>query len=84
MKEYLIVIEKTKTGFSAYSPDVDGCVAVGDTKEECEKNIKDALKFHIEFMIEKGYEIPKPRAKYAEFVKINIKKSKSKALTYAE
>jgi predicted RNase H-like HicB family nuclease len=71
MNEYLIVIEKTKTGYSAYSPDIDGCVAVGDTKEECEYSMKEALKFHIDFMIEKGYEIPLPNKRTAEFVKIN-------------
>ena len=37
--KYLIVIEETSTGFSAYSPDIDGCVATGATKEEVEKNI---------------------------------------------
>ena len=47
MKEYLIVIEKTKTGYSAYSPDIDGCVTVGDTKEECETSMKEALKFNF-------------------------------------
>jgi predicted RNase H-like HicB family nuclease len=73
MNEYLIVVEKTKTGYSAYSPDIDGCIAVGDTKEECEASMKEALKFHIDFMIEKGYEIPLPKKRTAEFVKINFR-----------
>jgi len=80
MNEYLIVIEKTKTGYSAYSPDIDGCIAVGDTKEKCEISMKEALKFHIEFMLEKGYEVPKPKRREAEFVKINFRKSKGKEL----
>ena len=80
MNEYLIVTEKTRTGYSAYSPDIDGCIAVGDTKEECEFNMKEALKFHIELMIEKGYEVPKPKRREAGFVKIGFKKSKSKEL----
>ncbi|VEN74715.1 hypothetical protein EPICR_40302 [Candidatus Desulfarcum epimagneticum] len=46
--KYLIVVEKTKTGFSAYSPDIDGCIATGATTEEVEKNIKEALEFHLE------------------------------------
>ncbi len=80
MNEYLIVIEKTRTGYSAYSPDIDGCIAVGDTKVECETNMKEALKFHIEFMLEKGYEVPKPKRREAEFVKINFRKSRKKEL----
>ena len=43
--KYLIIVEKTKTGFSAYSPDIDGCIAIGNTKEEVEKNMKEALEF---------------------------------------
>ncbi len=57
---YLIIIEKTKSGFSAYSPDVPGCVAIGKTVPETEKNMKEAIQFHIEFMVEKGYQVPKP------------------------
>jgi len=78
MNEYLIVYEKTRTGYSSYSPDIDGCIAVGDTKEDCEINMKEALKYHIEFMIEKGYEVPKPFRREAELMKIKFKKSKSK------
>ncbi len=80
MNEYLIVIEKTKTGYSAYSPDIEGCIAVGDTIEECEVSMKEALKYHIEFMIEKGYDVPKPKQRLAEFVKINYRKTKKKEL----
>ena len=46
--KYLIVIEKTETGYSAYSPDIDGCVATGATKDEVEKNMKEAIEFHLE------------------------------------
>ena len=46
--KYLIVIEETKTGFSAYTPDFDGCVAAGKTKEEVEKLMKEAIEFHLE------------------------------------
>ena len=67
MSEYLIVIEKTDTGYSAYSPDVDGCVATGETIEEVEKLMNEALEFHLEAMAHEGYEIPKPHtlARYA-------------------
>jgi predicted RNase H-like HicB family nuclease len=80
MNEYLIVIEKTKTGYSAYSPDIDGCISVGITKEECELNMKEALKFHIQLMIEKGYEVPKPKKRVAEFVKINMRSKNRKEI----
>ncbi|MBM2816256.1 MAG: hypothetical protein HW421_3018 [Ignavibacteria bacterium] len=83
MNEYLIVIEKTRTGYSAYSPDIDGCISVGDSKQECEANMKEALKFHIELMLEKGYDVPKPKRREVEFVKINLRKSKRKELAIA-
>ena len=78
MNKYLIIIEKSKNGYAAYSPDVDGCIAVGDTVEECRTSMEEALKFHIELMIEMGYEVPKPTTRNAEFVKINYKKQKTK------
>ena len=67
MKEYLIVIEETENGFSAYSPDIDGCVAAGETMEETESLMKEALASHLELMAAEGYEIPKPHtaARYA-------------------
>ncbi|MDD9886885.1 MAG: type II toxin-antitoxin system HicB family antitoxin, partial [Gammaproteobacteria bacterium] len=40
--------EETKTGYSAYSPDVPGCMATGETKDEVECNIKEAIEFHLE------------------------------------
>ena len=66
--KYLIVIEETETGFSAYSPDLPGCVSTGSTAEETEKNMREAIEFHIEGLREEGYEIPRPstRSKYVE------------------
>ena len=58
--KYLIVIEPTSTGFSAYSPDLPGCVSTGGTQEEAEKNIREAIGFHIEGMREDGDPIPEP------------------------
>jgi len=60
MKRYPVVIEKTETGFSAYSPDVPGCVAVGDTEQETRQNFQDALRSHFDAMREVGEEIPEP------------------------
>ncbi len=57
---YPIVIERTETGFSAYSPDVPGCVAVGDTEDDTRLSFQDALSAHFEAMREIGEPIPQP------------------------
>ena len=57
---YAIVLEKTKTNYSAYVPDLPGCIATGLTVEETENAMKAAIAFHIEGLIEDGLEIPKP------------------------
>ena len=59
-RRYPIIIEPTGTGFSAYSPDVPGCVAAGDTEEETRQNFQDALIAHFEAMREVGEPIPEP------------------------
>ena len=59
-KRYAIIIERTSTGFSAYSPDVPGCAAVGDTKEETRQSFRDALAAHFDLMREIGDPIPEP------------------------
>ena len=66
--KYLIILEKTSTGYSAYSPDLPGCVSAGDTTEETEANMRQAIEFHIEGMREDGLPIPIPqsRASYVE------------------
>ena len=68
MSKYLIIIEKTDTGYSAYSPDLPGCVATGTTREETENEMKDAIEFHIEGLRLNGDEVPKPSslASYCE------------------
>lgn len=59
--KYLIVIEKGENNYSAYSPDVSGCVATGKTVEETITTMKEALEFHIEGMLEDGESFPKPK-----------------------
>jgi predicted RNase H-like HicB family nuclease len=61
MERYLIVIEKSETGFSSYSPDVLGCIATGKTLDQTITNMKSALAFHLRGLLEDGEEIPKPR-----------------------
>lgn len=58
MKKYLIVIEKTKTGFSAFSPDIPGCVATGKSEEETMRNMHNSLEFHISALQAAGEKIP--------------------------
>ncbi|HSA05935.1 MAG TPA: type II toxin-antitoxin system HicB family antitoxin [Candidatus Gastranaerophilales bacterium] len=58
MQNYLIIIEKSKNGFGAYAPDVEGCVAVGKTVEETMKNMQEALEFHIQSLIKDGLPVP--------------------------
>ena len=60
MMQYLIVIEKTKTGYSAYSPDLSGCVSTGATREEVEQNMHEAVEFHLDGLKLEGLEIPQP------------------------
>jgi predicted RNase H-like HicB family nuclease len=78
MYKYLMIVEKSNTGYSAYSPDLPGCVAAGSTITKTEKLMKEAMEFHIEGMIEEGLEIPKSLTKNADFVKINIRKKPRK------
>lgn len=57
---WAIVIEKAKSNFSAYVPDLPGCVAVGDTIEETRNEIQEAIAFHIEGLRADGVRIPEP------------------------
>ena len=58
--QFAIVIEKAENNYSAYAPDLPGCVATGSTIEETEKQIKEAIHFHIEGLKQDGLPIPEP------------------------
>lgn len=60
--KYLVIIEETKNGFSAFSPDLQGCIATGSSKEEVEINMKEAIAFHLEGMDSEGLEVPQPHS----------------------
>ena len=62
MRKYLVVYEKTKTGYSGYAPDLPGVVATGKTRSIVEKNIFAALQFHLDGLKEENYRIPKAYA----------------------
>jgi predicted RNase H-like HicB family nuclease len=68
MSRYLVIIEKTGTGYSAYSLDLAGCVATGNSRKEVEQEMHDAIEFHIEGLRLAGEEVPEPQsqASYCE------------------
>ena len=57
---YTIVVERAPENFAAYVPDVPGCVAAADTREEVVREIRQALQFHIEGLRECGEPVPEP------------------------
>ena len=59
MKKYLVIYEKTKTGYSAYVPDLPGVIATGKTKRIVEKNIFEAVQFHLDGLKQEKLPIPK-------------------------
>ena len=60
MKRYAIVVEKAKSNFAAYVPDLPGCVATGATVEETEQRLRGAINVHIQGLREDGLPIPEP------------------------
>ncbi len=66
---YAIVIERAEGNYSAYVPDLPGCVATGATVAEVETEIRDAIEFHIEGMREDGLLIPTPTSQ-VEYVEV--------------
>jgi predicted RNase H-like HicB family nuclease len=69
VKKYLIIVEKTSTGYSAYSPDLPGCGSTGDTRDEVERNIRDAIEFHIEGLKREGFDVPEPTS-YSSYIDV--------------
>lgn len=70
MSRYAVVLEKSRTGYSAYVPDLPGCVAGSETLEETERLIRDAIELHLETMREDGDPIPEPTT-FAEMVEVH-------------
>jgi predicted RNase H-like HicB family nuclease len=65
--KYLVVVEKAQNNYSAYVPDLPGCVATGGTPEEVHQNIRAAISLHVEGLREDGLPVPIPQTQ-AEFV----------------
>ncbi len=68
MQRYLIIIEPTLTGFSAYSPDLPGCIATGASTEQVEGNMRDAIALHLDGLRADGHPVPEAHtiASYVE------------------
>ena len=69
MHRFLIVIEKAKNNYSAYSPDLPGCAATGKTREEAEMNMHEAVSLHARGLAEDGMPIPESGS-FAEYVAV--------------
>lgn len=69
-RRYAIVVEKAETNFSAYVPDLPGCVATGSTVEVTEQRLREAIEVHLAGMLEDGIPIPEPSSR-VEYVEID-------------
>ncbi len=67
---YVVIIEQGDSSLGAYVPDLPGCVAVGETKEEAMRLIREAIEFHLEGMREEGLPVPEPSSS-SEYVEIS-------------
>ena len=70
MERFLIVIEKANGNYSAYCPDLPGCVATGKTREEVMQRMEEAIKMHLEGMREDNLPLPEAKS-IAEYISIN-------------
>lgn len=68
--KYMVVIEKGESGYGAHVPDLPGCIAAAETREEVLELIKDAIEFHIEGLIEAGELVPPPSS-VSEFIEVS-------------
>ncbi len=68
--KYLVVVEKSENGFGAYVPDLPGCVAAADTRDEVVSLIQEAIEFYIEGLKESGDPVPEPTSQ-SELVDIH-------------
>ena len=71
MYRFLIIIEKTNGNYSAYSPDLPGCIATGKTREETERNMHEAVEMHVQGMIEDKVPVPES-VSLAEYIAVAV------------
>ena len=67
--KYMVVIEKGENGYGAHVPDLPGCIAAGETRDEVVELIKEAIEFHIEGLKEAGEPVPQPSS-VGEYVEV--------------
>ena len=67
--KYVYIIEKGESSFGAYVPDLPGCVAAGESREETKRLIQEAIEFHIEGLAKDGLPLPEPNSE-ADYVEI--------------
>jgi predicted RNase H-like HicB family nuclease len=70
MYRFLIVIEKAEGNYSAYSPDLLGCIATGATREDAERNMHEAIEIHVQGLLEDNLPIPESTS-FAEYVAVS-------------
>ena len=69
MHRFLVVIEKAGGNYSAYSPDLPGCISTGDTLEEAEENMHEAIRMHVQGLIEDKQPVPESQS-FAEYIAV--------------
>lgn len=62
MSRYLVIIEESSTGFSAFLPDIPGCIATGTTRSDVEDSMREGVAFHLQGLRESGEPVPPPRS----------------------
>ena len=70
MHRFLVIIEKAEGNYSAYSPDLPGCIATGATREDAERNMHEAIEMHVRGFLEDNLPIPETTS-FAEYVAVN-------------
>ncbi|HLA26376.1 MAG TPA: type II toxin-antitoxin system HicB family antitoxin [Syntrophales bacterium] len=70
MHRFLVIIEKAEANYSAYSPDLPGCIATGATREDAERNMHEAIEMHVRGLLEDNMPIPEATS-FAEYVAAN-------------
>ena len=70
MYRFLVVIEKANGNYSAYSPDLPGCVATGATREDAERNMHEAIELHVQGLLEDNLPVPESNS-FAEYVAVH-------------
>jgi len=69
MERFLIVVERAEGNYSAYSPDLPGCIATGKTSQEAIANMREAVQLHVDGLLEDNLPIPEPQAT-AEYISV--------------